>query len=179
MNHVELTTARLTLRPPSEADIPRVAEICSDAAVTEFTTVPYPYDVGHARTFIVDVIPAGWVSGSTLTWGIYTRSDARLLGVVSLSRISDGMAELGYWLDPLVRRQGLMTEAAARVVEFALRGATHRTRPTSTRMGSDLSQCRIGPSGAEAWIRLGRAAAERCRAPRSTIRSQARSAAQR
>ncbi|MEF3403534.1 GNAT family N-acetyltransferase [Agromyces sp. CCNWLW203] len=120
MEIVELMTARLSLRCPSEVDIPRIAEICGDAAIAEFTTVPYPYETKHARGFVVDVIPAGWASGSSLTWGIYELSGLRILGVVSLSRIEAGMAELGYWIDPEARGRGLMTEAAARVVEYAL-----------------------------------------------------------
>lgn len=68
---------------------------------------------------MVDVIPAGWASGTALTWGIYEQSCDDLLGVVSLSQIEDASAELGYWIAPEVRGKGLMTEAATRVVNYA------------------------------------------------------------
>ncbi|MCC2033042.1 GNAT family N-acetyltransferase [Microbacterium allomyrinae] len=119
MELVELMTARLTLRCPSEADIPRVAEICKDSVIAEFTMVPHPYEIEHARGFVADMVPAGWADGSTLTWGIYERHDPRLLGIVSLSGVSDGIAELGYWIESETRGRGVMTEAAERVVEYA------------------------------------------------------------
>lgn len=118
MECVELETARLILRCPTEGDIDRIVTICQDADIASFTTVPNPYRRENATEFVSGVIPAGWSTGSALAWGIYLKDAPQLLGVVSLSNVQDGAAELGYWIDPLVRAQGVMTEAAARVVAF-------------------------------------------------------------
>lgn len=115
---MELETARLILRCPTEGDIDRIVTICQDADIASFTTVPNPYRRENATEFVSGVIPTGWSTGSALAWGIYLKDAPQLLGVVSLSNVQDGAAELGYWIDPLVRAQGVMTEAAARVVAF-------------------------------------------------------------
>ncbi|WP_254069290.1 GNAT family N-acetyltransferase [Herbiconiux sp. VKM Ac-2851] len=120
MELMELETARLTLRAPTIADVDHIARICHDDEISRFTTVPYPYRREDAADFVHGVIPAGWASGQALSWGIYPKPESHLAGVVSLSAISDGVAELGYWIDPHLRGRGLMTEAVARVVEYGL-----------------------------------------------------------
>ena len=122
MELLELETDRLTLRAPGIADVDHITRICQDGEISRFTTVPYPYRREDAAEFVHDVIPAGWASGLDLSWGIYPKPESHLAGVVSLSGIRDGVAELGYWIDPHLRGRGLMTEAVARVVEFALSG---------------------------------------------------------
>lgn len=119
MECVTLTTERLILRCPSAADVDRVLSICEDPEIVAFTTVPHPYRLEDAKAFVTEIIPAGWASGTGLAWGMYAKDQNELLGLVSLSRIESGSAELGYWLDSEVRGQGLMTEAAARVVDYA------------------------------------------------------------
>lgn len=118
MECVELETERLILRCPTEGDIDRIFTICQDADIASFTTVPHPYRRENAAEFVSGVIPAGWTSGQALTWGIYLNDAPQLFGVVSLSNVHDGAAELGYWIDSRVRAQGVMTEAATRVVTF-------------------------------------------------------------
>ncbi|MFB9165952.1 GNAT family N-acetyltransferase [Arthrobacter psychrochitiniphilus] len=60
--------------------------------------------------------------------------------MVSLSNVQDGAAELGYWIDPLVRAQGVMTEAAARVVAVGFAASPRRSRPQPYSVGIHLDQ---------------------------------------
>lgn len=115
---VTLTGSRVALSVPVEADADRVAELCQDPAIAEWTTVPKPYDRADAETFIAEA----WVSGHTCTWAL--RPNGRnaqdaLVGMIGLHRMGDGQAEIGFWLAPEARGQGLMTEAVALVLDFA------------------------------------------------------------
>lgn len=119
MEPVELMTGRLVLACPTEADVSAVVRICNDPAVVEFTTVPCPYREEDARGFLGEVAPAGWDSGTSCVWGICARGGRELLGVISLTGIADGTADLGYWIDSAVRGQGFMTEAVRAVIAVA------------------------------------------------------------
>ncbi|MBO9704928.1 MAG: GNAT family N-acetyltransferase, partial [Arthrobacter sp.] len=79
-----LTTERLILRCPSAADVDRVLSICEDPEIVAFTTVPHPYRLEDAKTFVTEIIPAGWASGTGLAWGMYAKDQNELLGLVSL-----------------------------------------------------------------------------------------------
>lgn len=123
MEPCDLSTTRLTLRCPTSADIDRVTGICGDPEIAAFTTVPDPYRRDDARQFIEDVIPDSWSTGTMLTWGIYRRADPDILGVISLSEVCDGSADLGYWIDRRVRGHGFMTEAVERIVDYGFAAA--------------------------------------------------------
>ena len=123
MEPCDLSTTRLTLRCPTSSDIDRVTEICGDPAIAAFTTVPDPYRRDDARHFIDDVIPDGWSTGTMLTWGIYRRDGSGILGVISLSEVRDGSADLGFWIDRRVRGHGYMTEAVEKIVDYGFAAA--------------------------------------------------------
>ena len=118
-----LATARLRLRRFVHADIPRVAEICSDWRVASMCrVVPFPYSEEHA-TFFVDEISA---TPGSLVLAIETQSDARLVGCISLEdfRPGDGggtVANLGYWLAAEAWGHGFATEAALALIDYAFK----------------------------------------------------------
>lgn len=51
---VVLTGERVVLSTPTEADVDRIAELCVDPAIAEWTTVPSPYTRDHAVGFVED-----------------------------------------------------------------------------------------------------------------------------
>ncbi|WP_123308502.1 GNAT family N-acetyltransferase [Cellulomonas sp. PhB143] len=112
---------RVELSVPTHDDVDRIAEVCSDAAVQEWTTVPSPYTRDDAVGFVENVVGPGWARGTEHTWAL--RERGRLVGMVGLNldpavpRVS---AEIGYWLAPQARGRGLMGEAATLVVDWAL-----------------------------------------------------------
>jgi RimJ/RimL family protein N-acetyltransferase len=116
MRKVELATARASLRAPASVDADAIAAACQDAEIQRWVPVPVPYSLGNALDF-VRASDAGWESESLCTWAIHF--DGHVVGVVSLDRIADAQATIGYWLAPDARGQGVLTEAARAVTEFA------------------------------------------------------------
>ncbi|WP_270352273.1 GNAT family N-acetyltransferase [Microbacterium testaceum] len=110
-----LRTARLELSAPLDADAPAIHTECQDAAIQRFTTVPSPYRLTDAETF-VELTRAWWDEGSEATWAI--RLEERLVGMVGLAKLPSGAPEIGYWVSSRVRGQGVATEAARAVVEW-------------------------------------------------------------
>ncbi|MFF2052838.1 GNAT family N-acetyltransferase [Leifsonia sp. NPDC058194] len=112
-----LTGERVVLSVPTEADVDRIAELCVDPAITEWTTVPSPYTHDDAVGFVTGFVADGWASGRIRTWGIRVGDD--LVGMVGLHAIEDGGAEIGYWLAPEARGRGLMSEAVSLALDHA------------------------------------------------------------
>lgn len=116
--HPQLLTERFTLRPLREADAIAINQACQDPDIQRFClSVPLNYTEQTARDFIAYTHQAG-ESGHELVWGI--DASGVLAGVVSLFNVTDSAAEVGYWLAPGSRGQGLITEALGMVAGFAL-----------------------------------------------------------
>lgn len=108
----------VVLSPPTLADVDDLTSACQDAEILEWTTVPAPYSREHAVGFVTHVVEPGWGTGRDLVWAI--RREGRLMGVVGLHAIADGSGELGYWVAPWGRRQGLLGRAVALAADHAL-----------------------------------------------------------
>lgn len=119
MEPVTLRTARLVLDLPAETDVDAITAACQDRAIQRFTTVPKPYARKDAEDF-VRLIPQWWAAGSAATWVI--RSGETLAGAVGLAKIDDGGADIGYWMAPEARGQGIVSEAVHAVVEWGFEG---------------------------------------------------------
>jgi RimJ/RimL family protein N-acetyltransferase len=113
---VTLTTARLTLSIPTEADVDAITEGAQDPEVPRWTTLPSPYLRADAEGFIAKAAE-WWDAESELTWGI--RADDRWVGMLGLHRVQrGGSAEIGYWVAAPARGRGYITEAARAVIDF-------------------------------------------------------------
>ncbi|MEV6779228.1 GNAT family N-acetyltransferase [Streptomyces syringium] len=124
MEPINLTTERLVLRPFSPADRDAVHAACQDPEIPRYTSVPSPYTVEDARTFIEETAPDGWRDDSMYTFGLFTREDGRLAGSMCLVRLAqlrtpERQAELGYWTAKEQRGRGYTTEAAREVIRWA------------------------------------------------------------
>ncbi|NEN06953.1 GNAT family N-acetyltransferase [Diaminobutyricibacter tongyongensis] len=119
MKGVTLSGDRVTLSMPDESDVELVTEYCRDPDVQRWTTVPSPYERTDALHFILDVVPAGWVTGSMATWAIRREPADELRGMIGLNGIAEGAAEIGYWLAAPSRGRGLMTAAVELVCDHA------------------------------------------------------------
>ncbi|MFJ3391403.1 GNAT family N-acetyltransferase [Leifsonia aquatica] len=111
-----LTGRRVVLSVPTDADVDRIAELCVDPAIAEWTTVPAPYTRDDAVGFVNGFVADGWASGRIHTWGIRVGSD--LVGMMGLHGIEDSAAEIGFWLAPEARGLGLMSEATALALDY-------------------------------------------------------------
>lgn len=114
---------RVRLRPHSDADLPRIAEACSDPVSRHWlSALPHPYTLERAREFVVER-RLGESLGQHVTWAVADRADDRLLANVSVFRLDDPFnptgGEIGYWAHPDARGRGIVAEAVELVVAHA------------------------------------------------------------
>jgi len=110
-----LETARLKLRPYSEADIDELVPLIGARKVAATTLrIAHPYTEQDARAFLALAQEPGKIWLATTL-----RSDGRQIGGVGL-RVEDPHqhAELGYWLGVPYWRQGYATEAACEMLRY-------------------------------------------------------------
>jgi RimJ/RimL family protein N-acetyltransferase len=120
-----LETERLWLCPCSPADIDAVQRRFPRWEVVEFLSavVPWPYPAGGAITNM-DQVLRQLAAGEKSHWSLFLKEGGpgEMIGRIDLWP-DDGVSRdmRGFWLDPDFRGAGLMTEAANRVTDYALR----------------------------------------------------------
>lgn len=114
---LNLAGDRLRLRPFKLDDAPRVQQLADNWKVASMVArMPYPYPPGAAEE---------WISGhaerrsSGNDWPFAIEIGGELVGAVGVSRDESGPMELGYWIGEPYWGQGIATEAARILVEFA------------------------------------------------------------
>jgi RimJ/RimL family protein N-acetyltransferase len=125
-----LANEHVRLTVPTVADVDRITTACQDPEVQRWTVVPSPYSRTDAETFVKDVVPAGWESGTSFTWGLReavsdpAAPDGPLLGMIGMTAHgaagTERTGEVGFWTAPEARGRGLTTEAARLVVDWSL-----------------------------------------------------------
>jgi len=116
-----LTTRRLVLAPPTDADIPDVLEACQDAETQAWVPLPQPYTRESAEFFVRSYCPHGLASHRYTVWALHLREGGRLIGALEVrSDDRPGSASLGCWSAPWARGQGYLREALRAVAAFAL-----------------------------------------------------------
>ncbi len=112
-----IETERLTLRPPTEADLARWAEAEADEATSYWANQPAP-TVSEVRDVYYR---SNWraAKGTHLVWTVADRETDRFCGQVMIGDLP-GSPEIGYFMHPDSRGLGLMTEAVDAVSQFAL-----------------------------------------------------------
>jgi RimJ/RimL family protein N-acetyltransferase len=121
MEPVEISAGRLHLRLPGAAEVPAVHRACQDPEIQYWTSVPAPYRIEDARSFVEDVLPAQWASGRSAGFAILDSTSGELLGMVGLGKL-DRMtrtASVGYWCAPWARGRGVVSQATGVVCRWA------------------------------------------------------------
>lgn len=113
------------LRAHEDSDLPAIVEFARDPESQRWTTVPVPpggYSLADAREFALDIIPAGWLSGTSLSWTIEAEIEGRrrYCGSIDLRMQGDGTAEVGFGLHPAARGRSIMSSALRLVRDYAL-----------------------------------------------------------
>lgn len=119
-----LHTPRLILRPVRSKDAPVIQRLFPQWDVVRWldAKVPWPYPADGATAFVATCLQE-MARGQKSHWAIVPRSGtADLIGLIDLWP-DDGVSrnQRGFWLDPAYHRRGLMSEAADRVTDYALR----------------------------------------------------------
>jgi len=130
MEHFEMTVAAepglpaLVLSVPTGDDVDRIAEICQEADIQEWTVIPRGYQRSDARIFVDEIVVKGWSEGSALTWAVREAgadgSSATLVGMLSVTLSGpegNRTGEVGYWLTGAARGRGTMTRAVASLID--------------------------------------------------------------
>jgi RimJ/RimL family protein N-acetyltransferase len=114
-----ITISRLILRPLDLSDADAVQDLFPRWEIVRFlaNNVPWLYPADGALTFIRDKALPAIQQGTEWHWSIRRKTaPERLIGVISLmDRPGDNR---GFWLDPDLQGQGLMSEASAAVTEY-------------------------------------------------------------
>ena len=120
-----LTDGVVTLRPHLPADAQGSYEQCQDPASQRWTTVPVPYAMADAETFVNTIMPAGWADGTE--WGFAIEADGRYAGTVSLRPAGEGRAEIGYGSHPWARGTGYVERALRLLLDWGFATQELRT----------------------------------------------------
>ncbi|WP_310994361.1 GNAT family N-acetyltransferase [Aequorivita marina] len=118
-----LNTKRLYLREVVASDAVQIHFLRSDKTVNRYIKRPQPQTLEIATAHI-QKLTAAINANQAIAWGIMLQDSPTLIGTIGLRNFSADRktAEVGYDLDPIFHRQGIMSEALKAVLDF---GFTH------------------------------------------------------
>ncbi len=114
-----ISTQRLLLRPFTEQDADRVAELAGNPQVQKtLLGLPFPYTRQHALDWIA-THRENFESDIRYEMALALKENGLLIGCMGLiCRPAHCRAELGYWIGQPYWGQGYATEAAAAIIRF-------------------------------------------------------------
>lgn len=131
-----LTTERLVMRPPSEADIPELIALADNRHVAEMLArMPHPYGEKEARAFLA--MAASPRSGAV--YALTLKEDGAVIGCAGLNATDRGL-ELGYWIGEPYWQRGYATEAAHALVDLAFMRTNIQVLHCATRVINPASR---------------------------------------
>jgi len=163
--HAVLETERLVLRAPCREDAKALARLINDRRIAINTArIPHPYGVEDAEQFIASVNR----QGSEVAF-LITLDDA-LVGGCGIAQ-SDSGPELGYWVGVPFWGQGIATEAARAVIDYAFGNLGHEALEAGARVSNPASRRVLEKCGFQ-WtgVRLARIRAINSAAPADRFR---------
>ena len=139
MDPVELSDDRLLLRLPLRADVDDITLACQDLELQRWIPVPVPYERMHGEQWVDDT-EGSWAEDRELRWVIVERAAGAMVGsprnrerseqsrgvpmsgpvgAIGLHSRDATMREVGFWMAPWARGQGIMTDAVRLVCRWA------------------------------------------------------------
>ncbi|AWP22244.1 GNAT family N-acetyltransferase [Acidiferrobacter sp. SPIII_3] len=118
-----IRTSRFVLRPYERRDATAFAYAVREAAVAAdhwLSWAEETYSEQDARSWFRSVA-VGHKMGTSHEYGIFSLAEEAFIGGAGLNRIDshNRLANLGYWVRPTRRRQGVACECASALVEYA------------------------------------------------------------
>jgi ribosomal-protein-alanine N-acetyltransferase len=119
-----IKTERLLLRKIEESDCDDILFLRSDPTVNKFIERPENRQTKNradAEKFIKE-LHEGIENNKTISWGISLKGDHKIIGTICLWNFSENnkRAEVGYDLNPIFHRKGIMNEALKQIIDFGL-----------------------------------------------------------
>lgn len=111
MEPVEIATEGMVLRGWRAEDADAVYRACQDPDIQRWTSIPSPYRMSDAVTFVTDFSRQAWEAGTSAPLGVFDAATGALLGSGGLASIRGSRAEIGYWTAPDARGRGVATIA--------------------------------------------------------------------
>lgn len=116
-----LLSARLRLRPFTEADVDRVARVLDDWEVVRLTAnIPHPFTEDDARGFFA-LMDNKRQARTGAVLAMERTVDGVVIGAIGFGTEHDGTPELGYWVAREDWGHGYATEAVRRLVRHLFR----------------------------------------------------------
>jgi len=118
-----LHTERLILREVTMDDVDAVFAIRSDERVMKYIGKPRAKDIKDSVE-LIERLKKGREDSSSITWGIATKGDPTLIGMIGYYRIQldHYRGEIGYTLHADHWRKGIMSEAIKAVIAHGYGG---------------------------------------------------------
>ena len=112
-------TERLVLRPLQHGDLDDLYEYAQDPEVYR-TGLWQPYESIETCRKDLDNLMASYYDG-LMWWAIEHKADRKMIGRIQISNVNrdDKQAEISYALNRAYWRQGIMTEASNRIIDYA------------------------------------------------------------
>jgi RimJ/RimL family protein N-acetyltransferase len=117
----------IALRPFTLDDVEWVTEGCQDPGVAQFTGVPQPYTLDHAREWIGGHDERR-TRGEAMHLAVTAAADGEPLGAVGLQEVNWAhlRAEIGYWVGPWARGREAAPRAVRALAAHAFEIGLHR-----------------------------------------------------
>jgi len=111
-----LVAARFSLRPSRRADAGLLSLYVGDALMAEGTrSIPHPLPPGVVEAYLARAMQPDRTEDVWIMDG--GEKGHELLGVISLTRMDRGQAQLGYWVAPGFWNTGIASEAVRALIE--------------------------------------------------------------
>jgi RimJ/RimL family protein N-acetyltransferase len=125
LDTVELTGARLRLRPWRAGDAARIVEALAEPSMHEFMALPRPYREPDAHNFITGMAGRAREQGVALECAVVELATDRVVGSAALRLHEE---EVGYWIAPDAQGNGYAAEATTMLTEWAFGIGLDRVR---------------------------------------------------
>ena len=115
-----LETPRLIFRAVKRTDLHDIHEYASNPKTSEFLLWEPHKTLEYTREFI-ELVISRYKSGEYNDWALIHKESNKMIGTCGFTRIdqANSVVEIGYVISPQYWGQGLATEAAGKIIEFA------------------------------------------------------------